>query len=208
MNWFSIGSNNGLSHIRRQAITWTIADLLYTRPKGTNLSEIWIKIQNFSLTKMHLNILSAKWRPFRPRRAAGHSIGPSVSKHSTSEPNNRPPTNRSPKNMVPCSYTRKNFNVASSDDIFEGFFLFSRQFIHCQIYRNWYRQISNISRTKSQNLNVSRLVLELSLPNPLKPGVNNEDVVGAAPSGNASATSEWSTTLLPTCVCLILEILW
>ena len=32
-----------------------------------------------------------------------------------------------------------------------------------------YRQISNIRRAKSQNLNVYRLVLQLSLPNPLKP---------------------------------------
>ena len=32
-----------------------------------------------------------------------------------------------------------------------------------------YRQIPNIRRTKSQNLNVSRLVLQLSLPNLLKP---------------------------------------
>ena len=31
-----------------------------------------------------------------------------------------------------------------------------------------YRQLSNIKRSKSQNLNVSRLVLELSLLNPLK----------------------------------------
>ena len=37
----------------------------------------------------------------------------------------------------------------------------------------YYHQISNISctMTKSQNLNVSRLVLQLSLSNPLKPGV-------------------------------------
>ena len=34
-----------------------------------------------------------------------------------------------------------------------------------------YRKISNISRTKSPNLNVSRLVVQLSLPNPMKPGV-------------------------------------
>ena len=34
-----------------------------------------------------------------------------------------------------------------------------------------YRWISDISRTKSQNLNVSRFVLQLSLPNLLKPGV-------------------------------------
>ena len=36
-----------------------------------------------------------------------------------------------------------------------------------------YRKISNIRRTKSQTLNVSRLVLQLSLPNPMKPGVKS-----------------------------------
>ena len=35
------------------------------------------------------------------------------------------------------------------------------------------RQTSNTSRTKSQNWNVSRLVLQVSLPNPLKPGGNS-----------------------------------
>ena len=34
-----------------------------------------------------------------------------------------------------------------------------------------YRQISNTSRTKPQTLNVSHLVLQLSLSNPLKPGI-------------------------------------
>ena len=34
-----------------------------------------------------------------------------------------------------------------------------------------YRNTSNIRRTKSQNLNDSRLVLQLSLPNLLKSGV-------------------------------------
>ena len=34
-----------------------------------------------------------------------------------------------------------------------------------------YRQISNISRTKTHNLNVPRPVLRLCLSNPLKPGV-------------------------------------
>ena len=36
-----------------------------------------------------------------------------------------------------------------------------------------YRQISYITRTKFQNLNVFRLVLQLSLPSPLKPGVKS-----------------------------------
>ena len=35
------------------------------------------------------------------------------------------------------------------------------------------RKSSNIRRTKSPNLNVSRLVLQLSLSNPMKPGVKS-----------------------------------
>ena len=38
-----------------------------------------------------------------------------------------------------------------------------------------YCQTSNIKLNKSQNLNVSRLVLTLSLPKPLKPGVEDTD---------------------------------
>ena len=71
-----------------------------------------------------------------------------------------------------------------------------------------YRQISNIKYTKSQNFNVSRPGMQMYLPNLLKPGVGveNEDVVGAAPTGDAQTTSEWSTILLPTEVHLILEV--
>ena len=36
-----------------------------------------------------------------------------------------------------------------------------------------YRQISSIRRCKSQNLNVSRLVLQLSLSSPPKPGIKS-----------------------------------
>ena len=36
-----------------------------------------------------------------------------------------------------------------------------------------YCKIFNIRRTKPQNLNDSRLILQLSLPNPLKPGVKS-----------------------------------
>ena len=61
-----------------------------------------------------------------------------------------------------------------------------------------YRKISNIRRTKSPNLNVSRLVLQLSLPIPMKPGVKT-------PKGDAPTTSGWSIILLPTKVRLILE---
>ena len=66
MNWVSIGSGNGLSPGRRQAIIWNNAGLLSIGPLGTSFSEIRIEIQNFSFTKMHLKILSAKWQPFCP----------------------------------------------------------------------------------------------------------------------------------------------
>ena len=36
-----------------------------------------------------------------------------------------------------------------------------------------YRKVSNIRRTKFQNLNDSRLVLQLSVPNSLKPSVKS-----------------------------------
>ena len=39
------------------------AGLLSTGPSGTNFSDILIKIQDFSFTKMHLIISSAKWQP-------------------------------------------------------------------------------------------------------------------------------------------------
>ena len=58
----SIGSNNGLSPIRHQAIIKTNAGLLSIGPLGTNFSEILIKIRSFSFKKMS----STKWRPFCP----------------------------------------------------------------------------------------------------------------------------------------------
>ena len=63
MDRVSIGSDNGFSPIRRQAIIYTNAELLLIGPSGTNVSEILIKMQNFSM-KMHLKISSAKWRHF------------------------------------------------------------------------------------------------------------------------------------------------
>ena len=59
-----IGSDNGLSPGRRQAIIWNNAGLLLIEPIGTNFSEITIGIQRFSFNEMHLNMSSAKWRPF------------------------------------------------------------------------------------------------------------------------------------------------
>ena len=59
-----IGSNNGLSPDRRQAIIWTNAGLLLMGPLGTNFCEILIENLTFSFKKMCLKVSSANWRPF------------------------------------------------------------------------------------------------------------------------------------------------
>ena len=59
-----LGTDNGLSPGRRQAIIWTSAGKLLIGPLGTNFSEILIGIKTFSFKKVHLKMPSAKWRPF------------------------------------------------------------------------------------------------------------------------------------------------
>ena len=59
-----IGSDNGLSPDRRQAIIWTNAGILLIGPLGTNFSEIFNEILTFSFKKMRLKVSSAKRRPF------------------------------------------------------------------------------------------------------------------------------------------------
>ena len=60
-----IGSDNGLSPGRCQTIIWNNGGILLIGPLGTNLSEILIEIQIFSLKKMRLKMSSAKCWPFR-----------------------------------------------------------------------------------------------------------------------------------------------
>ena len=59
-----IGSDNGLSPDRRQAIIWANAGILLIGPLGTNFGETLIEILTFSFKKMRLKVSSAKWRPF------------------------------------------------------------------------------------------------------------------------------------------------
>ena len=59
-----VGSDNGLSPGRRQAIIRTNAGILLIRPLGTNFSEILIKILIFSFKKMRLKVSPAKRRRF------------------------------------------------------------------------------------------------------------------------------------------------
>ena len=60
-----IGSGNGLSPDRHQAIIWTNTGLLLIGPLGRNFSEIKIEMTIlFSFRKLHFNMSSVKWRPF------------------------------------------------------------------------------------------------------------------------------------------------
>ena len=61
---YIIGSYNGLSPGRRQAVIWTNAGIFLIGLLTTNFSEILIEIHTFSFNKMHLNMAFAKWRQF------------------------------------------------------------------------------------------------------------------------------------------------
>ena len=60
----SIGSDNGLSPGRRQAIIWTNAGISLIEPSGTNYSEILIETHTFSFMKISLKKSSGKRWPF------------------------------------------------------------------------------------------------------------------------------------------------
>ena len=65
MNWVIIGSSNGLSPVRRQAITRTNAGSLSIWLLGAYCSKLWFGFLSFSFKKVHLKMSSAKWRLFR-----------------------------------------------------------------------------------------------------------------------------------------------
>ena len=60
----TIGSDNALSPGQRQAVIWTNAGILLIWTLETNFSEFLSKIDTFSLKKVHLKMLSAKWWQF------------------------------------------------------------------------------------------------------------------------------------------------
>ena len=60
----TIGSGDGLSPHRRQALTSTNVGLLSIRPEGTHFNEILFQNQIFSFNKMPLKMWSAIWQPF------------------------------------------------------------------------------------------------------------------------------------------------
>ena len=60
----TIGSDNGFSPGRGQAIIKTNASMLLIWHLGTNVSEILIEINTYSFKKMQLKMSSGKWRPY------------------------------------------------------------------------------------------------------------------------------------------------
>ena len=68
-----------------------------------------------------------------------------------------------------------------------------------------YRQTSNISHITKLEYFSSHLAVVFAQSTEARRSVENEDVVGAAPTGGAPTTSEWTTIVLPTEVCIILE---
>ena len=113
-----IGSDNGLSPDRRQAIIWTNAALLSIGPLRTYFSENLIKIQQFSLKKLHVKMSSAKWRP--------SCLGLNVLKNMVMQ-DHAPQCNKACFAVWFWSSECWIWYLGSSD--------------------SWYRKISNISRT-------------------------------------------------------------
>ena len=60
----TIGSENGLLSGRRPAIFWTNDRILLHGPLGTNISEILLENDTFSIKTLHLKMSSGKCRPF------------------------------------------------------------------------------------------------------------------------------------------------
>ena len=71
-----------------------------------------------------------------------------------------------------------------------------------------YRQTSNISRAQFLKLKCFSSLLTVVFAQSFEASslVGNKDVIGAAPTGDDSTTSEWSIILLPNKVRLILEV--
>ena len=65
-----IVSDNGLSPGRPKTIIITNTGIFLVWPLGTNANVMWIKIDQFAFTKMHLKMSCAKWRPF----CLGHNM--------------------------------------------------------------------------------------------------------------------------------------
>ena len=88
-------------------------------------------------------------------------------------------------------------------------YIWSHRMVTGFCFQSHYHQVSTIRRTKSQHLKYSRTVLWLSLPNPLKPDVKSRMKMQLDQRRQAMCQLHLSDrqNILPTKVCLILEVL-
>ena len=63
VNWFIIGSGNGLSPLWHQVTTLTNDDSLVIRSLGPNVCEICIQTYQLSYRNVNVKMPSAKWLP-------------------------------------------------------------------------------------------------------------------------------------------------
>ena len=64
VKYTNVSTDTGVSPRRPTAIIWTNVGILLIGPLGTEFSEILIEIETFTGKKMHLDMTSAKWRPY------------------------------------------------------------------------------------------------------------------------------------------------
>ena len=150
-----IGSDNGLSPGRRQAIIWTNAGKLFIWPLGTNFSKILIEINTFSFKKC-----ISKYR----LENGSHLSRPQYVKvfYICNDLNDDITVVFSLDTTPGTEFIVRAYNIYASVKIYMESHISSEYYIT-------YRKVSNIRRTKCQNLNDSRNVLQLSVPNPLMP---------------------------------------
>ena len=87
-----IGSDNGLSPGRRQAIIWTNTGIVLIGPVETNFSEILIEIQIFSFKNMRLNMrndvyfvsVSMRWSEYEVVMFRRRMVNEFISRRSSS----------------------------------------------------------------------------------------------------------------------------
>ena len=146
VNCLSIGSDNGLSPERHQAIIWTSADTLSIRPQGTYLNEILLEIQISLFKKMRFN-MSAKWRPFCPGEWVNYTSSRSVSGseihyYVRCHESTGKPVSAGPLLGFKCQYFLS-FFYSSTDDILIEFCCVDIETFN---YFSWQRDLSILGR--------------------------------------------------------------
>ena len=127
------------------------------------------------IKKLHLKMPSAKWRIFRLRlNELNHKSVKSVKHiHHICYSSTRADTGYTQwlKSSQEQSMHIKYYNANKNEDTLSTIRYANVHNIGMRFYVNYYRKTSSINRTKSRNLNVSCILLQLSSLNSLKLGV-------------------------------------